>query len=190
MASFNDADQIRKANEGLYAPKTSAMSETYAGIDRSANPNWSGWAIIDKHKPALVPAMNLALSHEKELQAKIIKFYLDNYWNPLKLSQIIDQNVANCAYDASVNMGLGIAAKFMQRACNALKSGALIVDGIIGNQTLTVINSLNGEDVYNQLNELRRDRYIDIANAEPNKRQFLKTWLARLKPYNHNLINH
>lgn len=190
MANFSDADQIRKANEGLYVAPSNSGAETYAGIDRGANPNWSGWVIIDKHKPALVPAMNLVLSHDKELQANIIQFYINNYWNSLKLSQIIDQNIANNAYDASVNMGVGIAAKFMQRACNALKSGVLIVDGIIGNQTLTIINSLNGEDVFNQLNELRKNRYIDIANADPNKRQFLKTWLARLTPYNHNLINH
>lgn len=190
MADFNKADQIRKANEGLYNPGGRGINETYAGIDRGANPNWPGWKIIDSHKPALVPQMNLALSLDKSLQISIINFYVVGYWNPLKLSQIVDQNIANNAYDCAVNQGVGIAAKFMQRACNGLKIGLLVEDGLIGNKTLAAINSLDPELVFNEINNLRRDRYIDTANSNPDFKQWLKPWLKRLVPYNHSIVNH
>lgn len=184
MADFNSADQIRKANEGLYNPGGRGIAETYAGIDRKANPNWHGWAVIDSHKPALTPAMNLALSHDKQLQADIINFYVNNYWNPLKLSQVVDQNIANNLYDCAVNQGVGIAAKFMQRAAG------VPVDGIVGPKTLAVINLGNYENVYNEINKLRLERYINTANSNPDFKQWLPVWKRRLVPYNHNLINH
>lgn len=187
MGNFSDAYKIVSVNEGLYNKGGVGISETYRGIDRKQNPNWKGWVIIDRYKPLDTAGMNLALSLNKDLQAEIISFYVNGYWNPIKLSQIIDQNICNTCLDCAINQGVGIAAKFMQCACNSLKSGSLIVDGIIGNKTLTVINSLDPELVYNEINNLRRDRYIYTANSNPDFKQWLKVWLKRLTPYNHNL---
>lgn len=105
MATFADADRIRKANEGLYNPGGKGILETYAGIDRGANPKWSGWPIIDALKPRSTTAMNNALAVNKLLQEAIIKFYAANYWTPLRLSEIKDQQLANNIYDCSVNQG-------------------------------------------------------------------------------------
>lgn len=198
MGNFTDADKIRKQNEGGYAFAGRGIAETYQGVDRIANPNAKIWPIIDVIKKAnpniTAKEMNLTLASNKEVQAYIINFYVTNYFNPLKLAQVIDQNIVNCAYDCSVNQGVGIAAKFMQMACNNViqhigaKISLLVVDGQVGIKTIGIVNALEAELVYNEMNSLRRNRYIDIANSNPDKRQWLKTWLQRLTPYNHSLV--
>jgi lysozyme family protein len=187
MANFTDAYKIIAQSEGGYLAPSKSVAETYKGIDRKANPNWPGWAKIDKLKPATTAALNLMLASDKELQADIINFYLVNYWNTLKLSQVVDQNIANTLADCSVNQGVGIAARFAQLACNKL-GRKLAVDGQIGSLTLFAINNEPVEKLYNIINELRRDRYIDTANNNPELRQWLKGWLKRLVPYNHDLV--
>lgn len=195
MGNFNEAWNIVKQNEGGYNPGI-GTKETYMGIDRGANPSWSGWKIIDSLKPITTAAMNIKLSQNKEIQANIIKFYVDNYFNPLKLAQIIDQNVVNNLTDCSINQGTGIAAKFLQMACNASlievgdKSLPLVIDGAIGLKTITLANALPGESIYNHINLLRESRYRDTVVKNPSLKQWLPVWLKRLTPYNHNLINH
>lgn len=198
MGNFKDADVIRKQNEGGYAFASPNMAETYQGVDRIANPHAEIWTTIDqikKDNPTItVRQMNSVLASNKGVQAYIINFYINNYFNPLKLAQIVDQNIVNNAYDASVNMGVITAGKFMQISANEvildlqLKTTPLIVDGVIGLKSVTLINSLEAELVYNALNDIRRKKYNQIVVSNPGKRQFLKTWLARLVPYNHNLV--
>lgn len=193
MGNFNQAYVLIKQNEGLYNPGGTGIKETYAGIDRGANPSWTGWKIIDSHKPATTSQMNLILAKDAALQADIVNFYVNNYFNPLKLAQVMDQNIVNNCLDCSVNQGVGIASKFMQMACNTViqhvgeKIGLLVVDGIIGMKTIAIINALESELVYNEINTLRRNRYIDTANSNPSKKGWLKAWITRLTPYNHSL---
>jgi lysozyme family protein len=172
MADFLTSFEITMKSEGGYNPGTGER-ETYKGIDRGANPNWSGWAIIDSLKPKSVHDMNEALSLNANLQSQIQSFYKFNYWDVLQLDKVNDQQIANNLADCSINQGSGIAAKFMQIACG------VTVDGIIGPQTIGAINSGNAEDIYNSINTLRKSRYSITKNFA----QWGHSWLGRLIPY-------
>jgi len=152
MADFKQAFRITiLGNEGGYNPGI-GEKETYMGIDRGANPTWSGWLIIDTIKtnnPGLTTSkISLLLSQNISIQATIEKFYKANYWDTVNLDNVKDQQLANNLFDCSVNQGEGMARKLMQISCNyviatlkvAIKP--LILDGKIGKLTLAVFNSL------------------------------------------------
>lgn len=191
MADFNLTWPKIKDNEGGYNPGDKTINETYMGIDRGYNPKWEGWKIIDSLKPRSTTAMNTALRSNIPLQSAITKFYKINYWDTVRLSDINDQQVADNLMDCSVNQGTGISTRNMQFACNGvimhegMKLTPLIVDGAIGAKTLAMVNILPSELVFNEINTLRRNRYLDIANKNPNKKVWLKTWLNRLVAYKH-----
>ena len=51
MADFIPAKTITGGLEGLYSyDPNDPGGETWCGVSRVNNPNWSGWAIIDAHK--------------------------------------------------------------------------------------------------------------------------------------------
>lgn len=191
MADFKKAFVITViSNEGGYNPGI-GEKETYKGIDRGANPGWSGWMIIDavkKANPGLnTGKMNLILSQNLSLQANIEAFYKLNYWNPLQLDLVNDQQLANNLFDCSVNQGCGRAARFMQIACNyvmeALKVSAgikpLTVDGIVGKLTLSCFNNLPPAQLNTEINAEREASY----RSDHGYAQWGKVWERRLIKY-------
>jgi lysozyme family protein len=170
MADFKKAIAITLINEGNYNPGIN-MKETYKGIDRGANPHWDGWVIIDaikeEHPGIKTAEMNRILAANAQLQLDIIGFYKANYWNPLQLDRVTDQQVASNLFDCSVNQGDGIGRRFMQKACNLVidsvgsKMPPLVVDGAIGVKTLSTINALSAPKLNSAINQLRLDRYED-----------------------------
>jgi hypothetical protein len=189
MAAFNEAYKTTILNnEGGYNPGI-GEKETYRGIDRGANPQWSGWVIIDTIKlknPGLsIGKINLLLSQSLNLQVNITKFYKANYWDTVNLDNITDQQLANNLFDCSVNQGEGRARKFMQTACNyvicSIKSTTkpLIVDGKIGPITLSTFNALPPALLNAKINAEREASYrTDSEYAE-----WGKVWEKRLLNY-------
>jgi len=189
MADFTKAFQLTiLGNEGGYNPGI-GEDETYRGIDRGANPGWSGWAIIDSVKrknPGLSTGkMSLILSQNLSLQSNIEKFYKINYWNPIALDQVIDQQLADNLFDCAVNQGAGLAQQFMQAACNyiiaagKLSHKPLVIDRKIGPASLEAFNSLAAEKLNTEINAEREAAYrLDNGFAE-----WGKIWERRLKQY-------
>jgi len=185
MAKFSVAEEITGRFEGLYAnnPKDRG-GETYAGIARNFWGNWDGWNVIDaiKEKYGTKPAIiNFHASKDAFLNKLISQFYKKNFWDVNKLDLIQDQQLANNVYDFGVNSGTGRAAKFLQQSANDTGLVKLVVDGKIGNATLTAINSLSPELVYNNFNARKTAFYKSIAVGD--QAGFLKSWLSRVKPY-------
>lgn len=189
MANFNTAFKITiLGNEGGYNPGI-GEKETYMGIDRGANPNWSGWQIIDtlkKANPGLSTGhMNLLLTQNIVLQQSILHFYKANYWDTVNLDHVNDQCLANNLFDCSVNQGEGLARKFMQVACNYVITDSksplrlLVLDHIIGPGTLATFNTLPAPALNAEINAEREASY----RTDGKFAQWGKVWLRRLLAY-------
>lgn len=100
--------------------------------------------------------------------------YHIEYWTPLHLDQIDDQAVANKVFDLAVNMGVVSAARFLQAACGVIE------DGIIGPITITRANAMDPVALLGSIRARAKNRYQDIAAANPTLAGNLPGWLARL----------
>jgi lysozyme family protein len=93
-------------------------------------------------------------------------------------------------FDTAVNMGVGVASGFLQRALNALNRNGrdyrdLAVDRAIGPRTLSALEAFltvrgaSGESVLlKAIEALQGARYIDLAERRPANEAFLYGWLA------------
>lgn len=188
MASFKIAEEITGRNEGQYANNPADNGgETYAGIARNFWGNWDGWVFIDAIKMKVGKSaikINKEAKKDVTLTALISKFYKQNFWDALKLDLINDQQLANSVYDFGVNSGTSRSAKMLQTSYNevVLSNSKLIVDGMVGKNTIEAINAFKiPESIYNRFNKNRESFYRSIAKG--SQAQFLNSWLSRLKPY-------
>lgn len=124
MADFLTAFQRTEKNEGKDIwTKTAgdAGGETWSGISRRANPNWSGWKIIDgiKNKKN---GQKISTPELEELKRSL---YRSNYWEPVWGDKIKNQKVANDMYDTGVNMGLSMSIKLSERQFKMKETGRM-----------------------------------------------------------------
>lgn len=111
-----------------------------------------------------------------------VQIYKKDYWDKLSLNSVpypLDQKM----FDIGVNMGVGVAATFLQRALNSLV-GDVKLDGQIGPKTLAVLDAFiakrggTGIDVLTKtINSLQCVRYLEIAERNPTQRVFLYGWI-------------
>ena len=111
---------------------------------------------------------------------RAMEIYYNEFWYPLKLQEIQSQKVANELFDTGVNMGKGIAAKFLQQACNLLTNANLKVDKIIGKKTLGIANAIEEKLLLKVLNGLQFERYRWIVMIRPSQKVFFKGWIKRI----------
>lgn len=135
MANFEEAYKRTCKFEGGWVNKDGdSGKETYKGISRVANPNWSGWAIVDSYKKKSNFPKNL--DSDKKLQELVKDCYKNNYWNPVWGDKIKNQKVANDIYDTAVNMGVAMSIKLSQRQFGFKETGKM------NNQLLNKLNSV------------------------------------------------
>lgn len=113
MASFEIAYEKTKGLEGVknkpvYALlKNDGGGETYGGLSRKFNPEFTGWPVIDvekKKRGGKIPNN----TYLPQLDSALKKFYFDRYWIlQAKGDKIINQDVANFVFDTVVNHGAG-----------------------------------------------------------------------------------
>jgi lysozyme family protein len=118
--------------------------------------------------------------------------YADLYWHTLHLDDVaaISTKIAAELADTGVNMGVGTAGRFLQRALNALNDGArlypdLIVDGVIGPRSIAALRAYaahRGDHgpmvLIAALNALQGARYVSIAENTPSQERFAFGWFA------------
>ena len=116
--------------------------------------------------------------------------YKKDYWDVNRLSEIelISPSIAKEVADTGVNMGVKVAAKFLQRSLNALNLKGkiykdLATDGIIGSMTIKALELYlahrgnQGELVLlRMLNCLQGARYIEITEAREANEDFIFGW--------------
>jgi lysozyme family protein len=188
MAIFNSAFKITMGNEGGYANNPNDNGgETYAGIARNFWPNWGGWPAVDQAVSTHPQNINATLAADSAVQTEVQSFYKQNFWDVISLDNLNSQQLANQLFDTAVNMGTGIASRFLQQAINNIIPGKLVVDGIVGPQTIAAANGIPLEALYNQVIALRKQRYLNIIKQNPSQAQFQNSWFSRLTPFNPSL---
>lgn len=167
MANFAPAFDRMIANEGgfkLTDIQGDRGGQTYAGISRRMNPDWPGWAFVDRGE---TPATDL-----------VRDFYLAGWWSLLRCDEITDQRVAESLFDFAVNTSAygkpTLAAKLAQlTACAA-------PDGVIGERSLAWINGMDPDLFIAQFALAKLARYRDICARDKTQMKFLLGWINRL----------
>lgn len=189
MAEFLKALPDTLKYEGGLSTNTSDKGNaggkvTYAGISEAYWPTWKGWpyvkAAMAEYKTTA--EINKYLASNSQVQALVEQFYKDNFWDTLSLDRVNNQQLANVVFDFGVNTGIGTAAKKLQMAVNGI-CGSLTVDGQIGSKTIAAVNKLDAKTLYDAFNAERKKYYEAIVANNPSQKQFLGSWLNRIKPY-------
>ena len=105
-----------------------------------------------------------------------------DYWGPMRLAEVENQDVANKLFDMAVNMGVRQAGVYAQRAANFLLRGgppALLEDGVMGEKTLAGINQCVPMELHRVLCELSEAHYRHVAAVNPAQAVNLQGWLKR-----------
>ncbi|MBY0581549.1 MAG: hypothetical protein K2P68_01345 [Sphingomonas sp.] len=104
--------------------------------------------------------------------------------------QPIAPKIASELFDTGINMGVGTAGQFLQRALNALNRNGrdfadLKVDGNVGPGTLSALSRFmavrgaQGEAVLlKALDALQGERYVNLAESRPANEDFVFGWLS------------
>ncbi len=171
---------------------------TYNGISRENHPSWKGWRIIDSVLFSLSAAprnikkrviLNDVFNSNLPLNRLVEEFYQTEFWNKIQGDLLPSQLIADELFDISVNLGVSIASEILQRTLNLLnKNGSIypdiVIDGIIGIQTLTTLNTCiaaNGEKlIFNLLNFYQAKKYIEIMEND-HSQEIFTGWFNRIE---------
>ena len=102
-----------------------------------------------------------------------IEIYKIDYYDKLKLEQVLNDSLRWKIFDIAVNMGVGRACKIVQEAIG------VPVDGLIGSVTLTAINFSDPESLLKKIEKLQIYHYAIICRANEIQYKFLKGWNRR-----------
>ena len=98
------------------------------------------------------------------------------YWNKWKADEIKNQSIANILVDWVWMSGYGTIKKIQALF-------GLTADGIVGNKTISYINSHDQEDVFNKIWNRRKQFYESLVKNNPSQKVFLKGWMNRLNTF-------
>jgi len=176
MAEFNIAFQKTLNHEGCYVNDPDDLGkETYRGISRANHRNWSGWTCIDKYK--IKSGFPSILERDVELQKQVEHFYLYEFWLPLKCDLIANQTTADSIFDFAVNAGIKTTVLIVQSVVGTK------TDGIIGEQTLKKLNSLDFGYFQPAFTVAKIDHYISIIQKRSTNKKYLYGWIIRALEY-------
>lgn len=102
-----------------------------------------------------------------------LHIFKKGYWDKMKADKIENQTLAQLCVDMCWGSGPTTAIKKIQKRIGA------DVDGIVGPQTLGILNS-KPRYYFNLLWVMRYNWFLDIVKAKPQNKVFLRGWLNRL----------
>ena len=139
--------------------------------------NWSSGKIGEGEligtKYGITPADMPGVDIKNLTPEQAIDFYIERYWKPL-YSQITSQLVANKLADMGVLFGVGQAVKTLQRVVGAN------VDGDFGPETLRQVNAQPEANLLKDYKIGLASLALQVANFNPNERQFFPGWVRRI----------
>lgn len=96
------------------------------------------------------------------------------YWDACRADRIESQSVANAIVDWAWNSGTITAVKEIQKVLG------VTVDGIIGNVTLSSINSIDAKIMFDLVQNTRIAYLERICISRPANKKFMRGWLNRV----------
>jgi len=99
------------------------------------------------------------------------------FWDFFQGDFILNQSVAEFIVDWGYNSGRVLVARKVQKLLN------VSVDGLIGVQTLKIINALPQQDLFEALKTARRNFIDALVKEHPNQKVFYKGWMNRINSF-------
>lgn len=166
MSRFDDAIKIVLANEGseFTNDPSDPGGATKFGISLNFYKTLHPDATLNDIK-------NLTIE-----DAKLI--YFKEFWEKLPHPYINSDRVLFKLFDLSVNMGLFMAAKCLQRAARA-NNHDIIDDGIIGTKTLNAVNQSIAPQLLACLKSEAAGYYRTLVSQNKQLKIYLNGWLNR-----------
>lgn len=166
MAEFQPAVTITLKNEGGFFHNTVTGEIVNHGVTLA-------FVRSSGYKPDADEAFIQSLT-----TAEAAAIYQTYFWNRYSLGSIIDQDLANKAFDLTVNMGPA-ALRLLQSAVNG-SGGQCAEDGVLGPLSLGQINALDPVKLLAEFKAVAAQRYQQIAANNSELAGDLSGWLARL----------
>ncbi len=173
MADFNQALEHLLELEGYpgYVDiHGDSGGETVAGISRNNWSHWAGWQLVDTFK--LSVNFKQRLNDSAQLRRMVAAFYQANFWT-VWMQTIDDQQLAQWLFQMGVVSGLSQSAKLLQRAVG------VEADGRFGLKSRAALLAADPVAVLAECRDLAQHFYRDLADRNPQDRQFLAGWLNR-----------
>lgn len=110
--------------------------------------------------------------------SQAVEIYKGQYWNDL-YDYILSDMLAFKLFDLGILSGRKTAVKLLQRAVK--HCGFLVrVDGIFGPLTLTAVNNIKPELIYEKYIELNTTRFRQLVVRVHTNKKYLLGWLNRV----------
>ena len=166
MADFLPAFERALLAEGgyqLHQVEGDTGGMTYAGIARAKNPQWPGWALLDRGE---TPPSQL-----------VRDFYRAGWWDPIQGDQIRDQDVAYTVYSFATNSSTYGAPRTAIRLLQVIVGAT--PDGVMGPVSLEALNAMEPRLFLALFSLARIARYRDIVTRDRSQGKFLLGWINR-----------
>lgn len=172
MSDFAKNIQIILTNEGsAWQGKPSDRGNYFKGVLVGSKYGITGWDVY-KHfgiDVTIDTMQNLTVEQATEI-------YKEDYWDPMLGDQISNDSVCGIIFDAVVNEGMYAGIVGVQKIVGTEE------DGVMGNITLTALNTYDQESLFNQYKQYRADQYLRISK-EKNNAEFYNDWMTRLNSF-------
>lgn len=148
MAQFNKAFTLLTTAEFSNNPKkflhrnASEKHLTLGGIYRKYHKNAIDWVFVDEIVQVCkfdIERASVMLFNDDTTYKQVYNFFKKNFWEAIRLDEILYQNTANEIFLSAVHIGITRAVKLAQKTVGAKQ------DGIFGDITLKCLNLYNEE---------------------------------------------
>lgn len=103
-----------------------------------------------------------------------LHIFKSGYWDKWKADDIENQSIANIVVDWAWGSGAATSIKQVQKILG------VAVDGIVGNDTLTAINTADQRTLFDKIHSRRIEFVENIVKRDPSQARFLKGWKNRI----------
>lgn len=97
------------------------------------------------------------------------------YYDKMKADKIDNKSIALLCVDICYGSGSGTAIRKIQRCI-----GCKAIDGIVGPETLGLLNGPNPEYIFKRLWQMRQVWFQNIVLANPSQKKWINGWMNRL----------
>lgn len=103
-----------------------------------------------------------------------LHIFKSGYWDKWKADDIENQSIADIVVDWAWASGTVTSIKQVQKILG------VAVDGIVGNDTLTAINTADQRILFDKIHSKRIEFVENIVKRNPSQARFLKGWKNRI----------
>ncbi|CAL2104629.1 glycoside hydrolase family 108 protein [Tenacibaculum sp. 190130A14a] len=102
--------------------------------------------------------------------------FKNEFWDKMRADEIHNQGIAEVIVDHAINANPRVTGKIVQRTLNKHFGKSLAVDGVVGNQTLAAINTVNPTLFFEKIADARIAYYKSLSDYQ----YFGRSWTKRV----------